>query len=480
MIVLVSRGNHFSCAEEGRTAGETSLAHWRRQLEAAPRDENLKACVAIATFRELGPKHGMPLLKVSTRGAMSRGDHVTLEYMGAAYGAMARKLALVRGVEAEEQRQAALTQSADWFERAVRARSVRERMDRAASNWRVRKRAELPGDSPFAYPQRDLAQPRPLLLRGWGDALAWAGRAAQSREVFSMGVDEGIWRSPWCRSTPELPVASPVDKFFVDYTELLEHVAKPFEAVADALKLEWRREQGSGATEGWTPEEAGLHEGRLWAVLPLRVNGAEVSASACAVGGRFETACKTAASIPAVARLAEGQVKISRMDAGTHVLPHAGPTNGRLRMHCALQAPGRKSGEPGNAAHLRVGQERRPWKAGSCFVFDESCEHEVFVERDIADVRAVLIVDFANPLLLNESDFVAMLAPEAVPGENAGALEFYRSLAPLRDRLAQPVAGAGRAPGGRNDVDGVGARKSQVSHLGESETASRGTDRTEL
>jgi hypothetical protein len=50
----------------------------------------------------------------------------------------------------------------------------------------------------------------------------------------------------------------------------------------------------------------------------------------------------------------------------------------------------------------------RAWTANqsSSFVFDESCEHEV--EVDGSEPRTVLLVDFANPLLVSQQDYMSM------------------------------------------------------------------------
>ena len=93
------------------------------------------------------------------------------------------------------------------------------------------------------------------------------------------------------------------------------------------------------------------------------------------------------------------QAKLSRIASGTHVLPHAGPTNLRLRLQLPirLQHAGR--------SRMRVGaQGWRTWTAGEAFVFDDSCEHEVLVEA--SHPRTVLLLDFANPLLLQQQHYL--------------------------------------------------------------------------
>jgi hypothetical protein len=82
-----------------------------------------------------------------------------------------------------------------------------------------------------------------------------------------------------------------------------------------------------------------------------------------------------------------GLAYFSAMEAGTHVQPHCGPFNTRLRCHFGLSVP--------EGAELRVGSEVRPWIEGKCIVFDDSFEHEVWNRSSRA--RLVLIVDTWHP-----------------------------------------------------------------------------------
>ena len=90
---------------------------------------------------------------------------------------------------------------------------------------------------------------------------------------------------------------------------------------------------------------------------------------------------------PTVRTLA-GLIYASRMRGATHIAPHRGPTNLRLRCHLGLQVP------DGDCA-IRVGGETRRWEEGKCLVFDDFYEHEAWnhTEGD----RIVLIVDLWHP-----------------------------------------------------------------------------------
>ncbi|MGI8413730.1 MAG: aspartyl/asparaginyl beta-hydroxylase domain-containing protein [Solirubrobacteraceae bacterium] len=90
----------------------------------------------------------------------------------------------------------------------------------------------------------------------------------------------------------------------------------------------------------------------------------------------------------AAMRTAAGLIYVSRMRPGTHIRPHRGPTNLRLRCHLGVAVP------EGDCA-LRVGGATRQWQEGRCLVFDDHLEHEAWnhTEQD----RIVLIVDLWHP-----------------------------------------------------------------------------------
>src|SRR5581483_9872510 len=71
----------------------------------------------------------------------------------------------------------------------------------------------------------------------------------------------------------------------------------------------------------------------------------------------------------------------------SHVEPHCGPTNARIRIHLGIRTP--------EGGRIRVGRETRSWQEGRCLVFDDSFEHEVWNDADVP--RSVLLVDVAHP-----------------------------------------------------------------------------------
>jgi aspartate beta-hydroxylase len=80
-------------------------------------------------------------------------------------------------------------------------------------------------------------------------------------------------------------------------------------------------------------------------------------------------------------------VKFSAIKPGTHIEPHTGPSNERLRSHLTLIHTG--------GARIRVGSEWRTWKEGEGMILDSSWEHEVLHEG--RDIRVILILDIWHP-----------------------------------------------------------------------------------
>lgn len=87
-----------------------------------------------------------------------------------------------------------------------------------------------------------------------------------------------------------------------------------------------------------------------------------------------------------------GRVYFSAMTPGTHVEPHCGPHNYKLRCHLGLVTS--------PLATIRVENVTKSWEDGKCIVFDDSFEHEVWNKSNIT--RIVLIVDVWNPVLTKD------------------------------------------------------------------------------
>jgi len=136
-------------------------------------------------------------------------------------------------------------------------------------------------------------------------------------------------------------------------------------------------------------------------------------------------------------------IKFSSLRPGTTIYPHCGPTNGRLRIHCALDVPTGQGGE--EVATFFVGTDSRTWVEGECFVFDESCEHRVEVSSTATKPRTVLIADIANPFLANVGDYVEQFTAAAMDRTGLGAV---RGMHERGQELALSTLRGGRGGGG--------------------------------
>jgi hypothetical protein len=414
---------------------DASVRRWRRAAEAERPHAN--ACLGLALFGARRTEEAMPLLMHAVRQDAAVEDCVSLEHVGAAFSMAARKLATLRGHVTDEAR--ALRQSAHYFARADAARAACRRREEAD------------------YPQRAFSHSRAQVLRGWGDALAWLGDPEGARRVFTSAGARALWPDPLCRPVVPLPErayrtpplrpghADPPSRRAYIFDAASFAVAAP---IVDELLPHLTRELEltRAAAAPWRAEAAGLHSQGQWETIVLRANGRS-GAAGCAL---LPAACAAldvlVRRIPAL-DVRRGQVKLSRMAPGTVVRPHAGPSNGRLRMHCGVHVNASSGGATGGvaASYLRVGDgARRTWRRGECFVFREACEHAVAIDAALAAPRTILIVDFASPFVASAATYAGQL--------NAGAAQRGARAEYDAFREGEPWAGQRAAPPSRAEL----------------------------
>jgi aspartate beta-hydroxylase len=129
------------------------------------------------------------------------------------------------------------------------------------------------------------------------------------------------------------------------------------------------------------PQAQGLADGGQWNVYYLYYLGRKIEENC----RRCPQTTQLIDSLPGVS--STGLVYFSVLTAGTHIMPHCGPTNTRLRVHLGLVVPG--------GGQIRVGSETRSWEEGRCLLFDDSFEHEVW--NSPHGTRVVLVLDFWHP-----------------------------------------------------------------------------------
>jgi len=276
------------------------------------------------------------------------------------------------------------------------ARSAQRRLRKLGTVWdkrltfgewgRLARRLERPGGDDASSPGEVITDPAALLAalcQGRDDMLSSAPKPADrgmpssdaaGRKRFHQYIDTfaaatgGAVRGeypdlelrPWHEAS-DFPLAGYLEAHFAEIRD-------------EVLALEPTRFQRESERIGRTGD---------WDVAFFYERGRrhEMVCEACPVTtGGIET-------MPAM-RTAGGLIYVSRMRPRTHIQPHRGPTNLRLRCHLGITVP------EGDCA-LRVGDDTMQWKVGKCLVFDDYLEHEAWnhTEQD----RIVLIVDLWHP-----------------------------------------------------------------------------------
>lgn len=168
------------------------------------------------------------------------------------------------------------------------------------------------------------------------------------------------------------------------------------EAATDVIREEYLSllRHGRGKSQPYVQYEAGLPV-RQWAALNhsfnwtafhLVQNGSTVLANADACPGTM--AALAIVDRPHIVGRSPNAM-FSLLKPRTRIPPHTGVANTRLVCHLPLIVPER--------CWFRVGAERRDWRVGEAFVFDDTIEHEAANDSD--EPRVVLIFDVWHPQL---------------------------------------------------------------------------------
>lgn len=155
-------------------------------------------------------------------------------------------------------------------------------------------------------------------------------------------------------------------------------LARDLEAAAPDISAEFRRLD----PREFAPEHEPIARAGGWDVIMLYERGR-----------RHDERLRR---VPAVAEVIErnrtvrslaGLAYFSRLAPHSHVAPHQGPTNMRVRVHLGIEVPER--------CGITVAGKSTTWQAGRCIAFDDSYPHEVWNDSDRE--RIVLVVDAWHP-----------------------------------------------------------------------------------
>ncbi|XP_056128274.1 aspartyl/asparaginyl beta-hydroxylase isoform X6 [Rhinichthys klamathensis goyatoka] len=216
-----------------------------------------------------------------------------------------------------------------------------------------------------------------------GDALQRTGDES-AYEWYETGHRRGHFASVWQRSLYNVPGLraqpwwTPED---TGYTDLVKVLERNWLTIRDeALSVL------DGNSGQFLPEDENLREKGDWGQFTLWQQGRKAASSCRSV----PKTCALLERYPEATGCKRGQIKFSVMRPGTHVWPHTGPTNCRLRMHLGLIIPP-------SGCRIRCTNQTREWEEGKVLIFDDSFEHEVWQEAE--RFRLIFIVDVWHPEL---------------------------------------------------------------------------------
>jgi aspartyl/asparaginyl beta-hydroxylase (cupin superfamily) len=168
----------------------------------------------------------------------------------------------------------------------------------------------------------------------------------------------------------------------------------PLEAATEAIAADFRRVMAAERAELVPyiqyPDDVplrqwqALNRSRDWTAIHLVQNGRVVEANA-------RHCPATMALLPSLDQPSipsrGPNAMFSLLAPGAHIPPHTGVANTRLVCHLPLIVPA--------GCWFRVGAERREWRVGEAWVFDDTIEHEAANPSD--QLRVILIVDTWHP-----------------------------------------------------------------------------------
>lgn len=246
---------------------------------------------------------------------------------------------------------------------------------------------------------RDFLRERLAAQRAQHDPSALR-RFDESLEIYS-GLARAYSHQPTMLHYPALPATGFFDRALFPWIAELEEASDVIRAeLADILSSSTADEfapyvayRPGAPVNQWNE----LNHSKLWSSWFLWKNG-ERQEAACA------RAPKTAAALdrlPLNHCPGFGPTALfSALAPRTRIPPHTGSTNVRSIVHLPLILPG--------PAWFRVGNERRSWRYGEAWAFDDSIEHEAMNESD--GLRVILIFDVWNPnLSLAERSLVSAM-----------------------------------------------------------------------
>ena len=245
---------------------------------------------------------------------------------------------------------------------------------------------------------RDKKIMKPEFYYVYGDALRRLGRIEEGNTWFNEGAAEGLFLNFWQRSPHIVSNLRSKPIWSLKETGMsrkLNRIRKQWKIIrSEALrifeqKLFWKHPpEGITDTGGWT-------------IFQLFKYG-KLSTANCLLA---PITCSLVEKIPQITENINGIVLFSMMESGTHINPHSGPSNSRLRIHLGLDIPETQNGTDmlaNSSSILRVKDEYVAWQNGEFIVWDDSFDHEVWHYSHLNHHRLIFMFDILHPDLTED------------------------------------------------------------------------------
>lgn len=177
-----------------------------------------------------------------------------------------------------------------------------------------------------------------------GDSLQRLGKQTEAIEVYRKGAELKLFPSVYQRSLYNERYLRAQPFWSIEETT--------YESFLKKLKDNWMaiRDEGKNilSKEGYFMDESeNLKNKGDWKQFELYTRGQQRKDNCM----KAPITCNLIQQFPAARDCRRGQIKFSVMHPGTHVWPHCGPTNCRLRAHLGLVVP--------EGTRIRVAEEER-------------------------------------------------------------------------------------------------------------------------
>lgn len=210
-------------------------------------------------------------------------------------------------------------------------------------------------------------------------------------------------RAPFLvQDLPSKPFYPPTDH--PPWCRILEYhsraIQEEFEVLWNSFQPSWNRVGSGNHRDGAGQHDGSVARGGEWKEVVLFAQSGAQPELAPRTAHLLREHCMD--EVVSLAQAGAGEVIFSVLRPGTRIEPHTASHNLRLTAHLGLKVPADER------CYMRVDGVEKHWYEGKVMVFDDSFEHSVV--NDTTDYRAVLLLRFWHPFLLDSTRKKAALA----------------------------------------------------------------------